>query len=214
MLIFILLGWVPIPLLLALGVVMWLTVVELLEWRPNYGWWIWWLLLVFGVFLGPVLAALTWQVVLYAVISLVVVRTVAVAVSMVGEGMRRPTILYMGWFGPRGLATIILTIEIIGESDLRGGTTIADAALLTVGLSVLLHGATAWWGSNAYADYVETHPKPEAMPERRVPAVSMKPVEEQARYWPRLHRSLAVPGMQECGSGSDSDPSRRTTWCG
>lgn len=46
-LIFFLLGWVPWPLVLALAVVMWLTVVELLEWRPNYGWWIWWLLLVF-----------------------------------------------------------------------------------------------------------------------------------------------------------------------
>ncbi len=46
-LIFILLGWVPWPLLLALAVVMWLTVVELLEWRPHYAWWVWWLLLVF-----------------------------------------------------------------------------------------------------------------------------------------------------------------------
>jgi hypothetical protein len=46
-LIFILLGWVPWPLLLALAVVMWLTVVELLEWRPHYLWWFWWLLFVF-----------------------------------------------------------------------------------------------------------------------------------------------------------------------
>ena len=46
-LIFILLGWVPWPLLLALAVVMWLTVVELLEWRPHFVWWFWWLLLVF-----------------------------------------------------------------------------------------------------------------------------------------------------------------------
>src|SRR5262245_58238368 len=46
-LIFVLLGWVPWPLLLALAVVMWLTVVELLEWRPHYLWWAWWLLLVF-----------------------------------------------------------------------------------------------------------------------------------------------------------------------
>jgi hypothetical protein len=46
-LIFILLGWVPWALVLALAVVMWLTVVELLEWRPHYIWWIWWLLLVF-----------------------------------------------------------------------------------------------------------------------------------------------------------------------
>jgi hypothetical protein len=47
MIVFILLGWVPWPLALALAVCMWLTVVELLEWRPHYVWWIWWLLLVF-----------------------------------------------------------------------------------------------------------------------------------------------------------------------
>ena len=46
-LIFFLLGWVPWPLALALAVVMWLTVVELLEWRPHYVWWFWWLLFVF-----------------------------------------------------------------------------------------------------------------------------------------------------------------------
>ncbi len=43
-LIFLLLGWAPWPLLLALAIVMWLTVVELLEWRPHYVWWFWWLL--------------------------------------------------------------------------------------------------------------------------------------------------------------------------
>ncbi|HEY7732321.1 MAG TPA: hypothetical protein VH950_15685 [Gaiellaceae bacterium] len=47
MLVFILLGHMPWLLVLALGIVMWLTVVELLEWRPNYLWWIWWLLFVF-----------------------------------------------------------------------------------------------------------------------------------------------------------------------
>jgi hypothetical protein len=46
-LIFLLLGWVPWPLLLAFVVCLWLTVVELLEWRPHYIWWFWWLLLVF-----------------------------------------------------------------------------------------------------------------------------------------------------------------------
>jgi hypothetical protein len=46
-LIFLLLGWVPWPLVLALAAVMYLTVVELLEWRPHYVWWFWWLLLVF-----------------------------------------------------------------------------------------------------------------------------------------------------------------------
>jgi hypothetical protein len=46
-LIFLVLGYVPWLLVLALAIVMWLTVVELLEWRPHYVWWFWWLLLVF-----------------------------------------------------------------------------------------------------------------------------------------------------------------------
>ena len=47
MLVFLLLGWVPWPLLLAFVVCLWLTVVELLEWRPHYVWWFWWILFVF-----------------------------------------------------------------------------------------------------------------------------------------------------------------------
>ena len=47
MLVFLLLGWVPLPLLLALLLALYLTVIELRQLRPNYLWWIWWLLLVF-----------------------------------------------------------------------------------------------------------------------------------------------------------------------
>ena len=108
---------------------------------------------VFGIFLGPVLVDLSWQIVLYGVLSLAAVRMIAVAVALIGEKMRWQSVLYIGWFGPRGLATIILTIEVIDESTLNGASTIADAALFTVALSVLLHGVTAWWGSNTYADY-------------------------------------------------------------
>jgi NhaP-type Na+/H+ or K+/H+ antiporter len=75
-------------------------------------------------------------------------------------------VLYIGWFGPRGLATIILTIEIIDESKLDNSSTIAGAALFTVGLSVLLHGLTAWWGSNRYGDYVESHPDSDTLAEQ------------------------------------------------
>jgi NhaP-type Na+/H+ or K+/H+ antiporter len=129
---------------------------------------------VFGIFLGPVLADLTWQIVLYAVLSLTVVRMVAVAAALFGAKLRPQSILYIGWFGPRGLATIILTIEIVDESALDGSSTIANAALLTVALSVLLHGLTAWWGSNTYADYVESHPRHNDLAERRVPTVAVR----------------------------------------
>jgi NhaP-type Na+/H+ or K+/H+ antiporter len=142
---------------------------------------------VFGVFIGPVLADLTWQIVVYAVLSLAVVRMVAVAVSLLGAGMRPWSVVYMGWFGPRGLATIILTIEIIGESELLGASTIASVALLTVGLSVLLHGMTAWWGSNAYGDYCETHPRRHELHEHVEPKVAVR-VPFRARQYPSATR--------------------------
>ncbi len=113
---------------------------------------------VFGIYLGPALTALTWQIVVYGVASLTVVRLASVAVALIGRRMSTATVLYIGWFGPRGLATIILTIEILDNSGLDHADTIATTALFTVGLSVLVHGMTAWWGSNVYADAVERHP--------------------------------------------------------
>ena len=138
---------------------------------------------VFGVFLGPVLVDLSWQIVLYGVLSLAAVRVIAVAVALVGAKMRWQSVLYIGWFGPRGLATIILTIEVIDESTLNGASTIADAALFTVALSVLLHGLTAWWGSNAYADFVETHPRRRGLAEGMEPASTVR-VPFRARQHP------------------------------
>jgi NhaP-type Na+/H+ or K+/H+ antiporter len=142
---------------------------------------------VFGVYLGPALAGLTWQIALFGVLSLAVVRVAAVAVALIGAGLRLPTIAYIGWFGPRGLATIILTIEVVGEGELLGRNTIADAALFAVGLSVVLHGATAWRGSNVYADWVETHPSRHDMAERAA-ATSVVRVPMRSRDTSRMSR--------------------------
>jgi NhaP-type Na+/H+ or K+/H+ antiporter len=60
--------------------------------------------IVFGaVLLGPVLGDVTWSVALYAFLSLTVVRMLPVAISMIGTGARRPTVAFLGWFGPAGL---------------------------------------------------------------------------------------------------------------
>lgn len=126
--------------------------------------------LVFGMAVGPTLFDLTAEIVLYAVLSLVAVRMIAVAVALLGAKMQWQSVLYIGWFGPRGLATIILTIEVVEQSDLDGASLIADVALFTVALSVLLHGVTAWWGSNAYADFVEAHPQRSGLVESAEPA--------------------------------------------
>lgn len=119
--------------------------------------------LLFGIIVGPTLVDLTWTTVLYALLSLTVLRMVPVALSLAGSGLRAGSLLYIGWFGPRGLATIILAIEVIDRSELTGASTIADVALFTVALSVVAHGLTAWWGSNAYADYVERDRSPDEM---------------------------------------------------
>jgi NhaP-type Na+/H+ or K+/H+ antiporter len=108
--------------------------------------------LVFGaVLLGPTLEHVSWQIVLYALLSLTVVRMVPVAISLWGSRARAPTVAFVGWFGPRGLASIVFAV-IVGDTHGAHGGTILAAAYLTVGLSVLLHGLTA---APLVARYVE-----------------------------------------------------------
>jgi sodium/hydrogen antiporter len=99
--------------------------------------------LVFGaVLLGPALEHMSWQIALYAVLSLTIVRMLPVAISLWGSHARPPTVAFIGWFGPRGLASIVFAV--IVEDTYRAHTdTILNACYLTVGLSVLLHGLSA-----------------------------------------------------------------------
>ena len=99
--------------------------------------------LVFGaVLLGPAFENLSWQIALYAVLSLTVVRMLPVAISLWGTHARAPTVAFMGWFGPRGLASIVFAV-IVEDAHLPHAGTIVAASYLTVGLSVLLHGLSA-----------------------------------------------------------------------
>jgi NhaP-type Na+/H+ or K+/H+ antiporter len=100
--------------------------------------------LIFGaVLLGPALGHLSWDLVLYAVLSLTVVRMLPVAIAMLGTRTRPVTLAFMGWFGPRGLASIVFALILLEESNLPHEQTILLAIYLTVGLSVLAHGITA-----------------------------------------------------------------------
>jgi NhaP-type Na+/H+ or K+/H+ antiporter len=108
---------------------------------------------VFGaVLLGPALSAIGWRTVLYAAASLTVVRMVPVAVALAGSRFRPPTVLYIGWFGPRGLASIVFALLLL-EDGPPATDLLVDAVALTVGLSVLLHGATAAWAARRYAGW-------------------------------------------------------------
>jgi sodium/hydrogen antiporter len=116
--------------------------------------------IVFGaVLLGPVLGDVTWSVALYAVLSLTVVRLLPVAIAMIGTGARRPTVAFLGWFGPRGLASIVFAVLVLEEGGLPHDDLILVTIYLTIGLSVLAHGLTAAPLANRYATWFESHPR-------------------------------------------------------
>src|SRR5215207_1607084 len=116
--------------------------------------------IVFGaVLLGPVLGDVTWKAVLYAVLSLTVVRLIPVAGSMIGTGARRPTLAFLGWFGPRGLASIVFAVLVLEEGGLPHDGLILTTTYVTIGLSVLAHGLTAAPLANRYAAWYESHPR-------------------------------------------------------
>ena len=108
-----------------------------------------------GALLQPRLGEFTGEMLVYAIASLTLVRMVPVAIAMVGTHLRAPSLLYMGWFGPRGLASLIFASVVIEEAEIAGTGTITTVVILTVALSILLHGLTAYPGANAYADWYE-----------------------------------------------------------
>jgi NhaP-type Na+/H+ or K+/H+ antiporter len=112
-----------------------------------------------GLILQPRIGDFTWEILLYGVLSLTLVRMLPVAISMIGTHLRPPTILYMGWFGPRGLASLIFATVVLEEVDIPGTELMATIVTLTVALSILLHGITAYAGSNRYADWYEQKEK-------------------------------------------------------
>ncbi len=87
-------------------------------------------------------APLDWRVVVYAILSLTVVRMLPVFLSVLGLGVRTDAKLFLGWFGPRGLASVVFLVIVYGE-NLPGSDTIVTTTVATVVLSVLAHGLSA-----------------------------------------------------------------------
>jgi NhaP-type Na+/H+ or K+/H+ antiporter len=122
---------------------------------------------LFGaVLVGPVLDNLTWQIALYVVLSLTVVRIVPVLLSLTGSGTFFETRLFLGWFGPRGLASILFALLVVEELDSDVGRTIFTVAAWTVLVSIFAHGLTAnaWAGRLARRLNAEAEPMPEMEP--------------------------------------------------
>ena len=100
--------------------------------------------LVFGAALLPdAIAHTNPMIVLYAVLSLTVIRMLPIGLSLIGSGVRFRTQLFLGWFGPRGLASILFVLLIIEKSEVPHREDLLVITVTTVALSVLLHGITA-----------------------------------------------------------------------
>ena len=125
---------------------------------------------LFGaILLGPALGELSWEVALYAVLSLTLIRMLPVAIAMLRSGAKAPTIGFLGWFGPRGLASIVFAVIVIEQSELPGENLIVLAVYVTVGLSVLAHGLTAAPLAERYARWYERHPSQTDAPMESAP---------------------------------------------
>jgi NhaP-type Na+/H+ or K+/H+ antiporter len=132
--------------------------------------------LVFGaVLLGPALEHVSWQIALYAVLSLTLIRLLPVAIALVGTSARWQTVGFLGWFGPRGLASIVFAVISVQEAHLAHAQTILVASYLTVGLSVFAHGATAAPLATRYARWYESHPAHRRPVMESVPAAHHRP---------------------------------------
>jgi NhaP-type Na+/H+ or K+/H+ antiporter len=92
--------------------------------------------------LGQSLGYFSWQVAVYAILSLTVVRMLPMFVSLTGSGESTTSKLFLGWFGPRGLASIVFAIIVLNRG-VEGGGLLAITVVCTVALSIIVHGFTA-----------------------------------------------------------------------
>jgi NhaP-type Na+/H+ or K+/H+ antiporter len=99
-----------------------------------------------ALIVGPVLTErISWTAVTYAVLSLTLVRMVPVAIALTRTGFAPSTVLFMGWFGPRGLASVVFTLIAVEEFQTHGidTSTLVQAATWTILFSIVAHGLAA-----------------------------------------------------------------------
>jgi NhaP-type Na+/H+ or K+/H+ antiporter len=95
-----------------------------------------------GLVIGTFMPQVTWPVLLYSLLSLTVIRMLPVLIALIGSGLSMPEKLFLGWFGPRGLASVVFAIIVMNE-QLPGENTLVLTVVCTVTLSVFVHGLSS-----------------------------------------------------------------------
>ena len=107
---------------------------------------------LFGVVLLPAAwHQVSWEIIAYALLSLTLVRIIPVFVSLIGKHLHWHTKIFLGWFGPRGLASILFVLLVLEHANLTHESLLLNIVVVTVALSILLHGVSALPGVKAYA---------------------------------------------------------------
>ena len=145
---------------------------------------------IFGAVMLPIAFQFTtdWRPILYAILSLTVIRMAPVAVALHGAGLRKDTIAMMGWFGPRGLASVVFTLLAFVEfSDIgRPVDTLMAVTCWTILFSLVAHGVSAAPLSAWYAN--------------RLAQATPPPAELAAVDEPRRRRGL-LTDLETAGRG-------------
>jgi sodium/hydrogen antiporter len=112
-----------------------------------------------AVMLGPGFKDATWRDVVFAALALTVARMVPVALVLSGSGLDHATAAFIGWFGPRGLASVVFGLIAVDSLDPADGRLVIAAVTVTVAMSVLAHGVSASPLGRRYGAYADRlHP--------------------------------------------------------
>jgi len=131
---------------------------------------------IFGAsFVEPALSAISFAVVVCAIVTLTVGRMLPTAISLIGTGLKPPTVAFLGWFGPRGLASVLFGLLLLEEGGDAKSPFFAVVTIVVL-LSVYLHGLTAaplsqrygsWYDRRQNDEIAECLPAPPITPQRR-----------------------------------------------
>jgi NhaP-type Na+/H+ or K+/H+ antiporter len=110
---------------------------------------------MFGAFLVPALDVVTWQSVVFAVLALTVMRVLPVALSLLRSGLDTSTVAFIGWFGPRGLASVVFALVVSDALTGKDAELALSVISLTVVASVVAHGLSARPFARVYGEHVD-----------------------------------------------------------
>ena len=130
------------------------------------------LFLLFGaVFVGPLLPLMNLPIITYALISLIVLRPLATSIGLIKTKLKWESLVYLGWFGPRGIASIVFGLMVLENTHLEKNEEIFLVMTAAVFLSIILHGLSSykgavWYCNKIHKKKVHEHKKVEEFPLR------------------------------------------------